>query len=210
MGLTVSPIVVNLYKKHFEEKKKVLVLPSPPRLWMRYVDDPFVIQQEGQKQTLLEHINKVNPAIKFTAEDNQENGACPFLDTLAKSKTDNTLSITVYRKPTNIVQYLKWDSHPNLVAKYSVISTLAHRARIVCTKPGLFNMEIQHLRKALPECKYPKWALDKVEMKFTNRRQENSNAEPREEESNSTSGNTIGRDPNKDKHSKGHIVIPYT
>ena len=30
-------------------------------------------------------------------------------------------------------QYLKW--HSNLVAKYSVISTLAQRARTVLTKP---------------------------------------------------------------------------
>ena len=60
--------------------------------------------------------------------------------------------------------------------------------------------------------KYPKWALDKIERKFTNRSQENSDieGEPREEDSNSPSSNTIGRDPNKDKYNKGHIVIPYT
>ena len=31
-----------------------------------------------------------------------------------------------------------------------------------------------------------------------------------EEETNIPSSITTGRDPNKDKHSKGHIVIPYT
>ena len=51
--------------------------------------------------------------------------------------------------------------------------------------------------------------------KILNRNQENSNAinthgEPSEEENNNPSGNTTGRDPSKDKHSKGHIVIPYT
>ena len=64
---------------------------------MRYVDDTFFIQQEGQKQTFLKHINNVDPAIKFTVEGNQENGAIPFLDILVKSEADNTLSITVYR-----------------------------------------------------------------------------------------------------------------
>ena len=60
-------------------------------------------------------------------------------------------------------------------------------------------------------CKYPKWALDKVERKLLNNSQENSNTqgEPSEEDTNN-SGNTTGRDPNKDKHSKDHIVIPYT
>ena len=39
-------------------------------------------------------------AIKFTVEGNQENGAIPFLVTLVNPETDNSLSITVYRKPT--------------------------------------------------------------------------------------------------------------
>ena len=182
---------------------------------MRYVDDTFVIQQEGHKQTFLEHINKMDRAIKFMVEGNQENGTIPFLDTLVKSEAENNLSITVYRKPMHIDKYLQWDiCHHNLVAKYSVISTLIHRARTVCTKPDLLNKETQHLRKVLTKFKYPKWALDKVERKFTNRIQENSNVgniqgELNEEFSDNPSSNTVGRGPTKDKYNKGNIVIPY-
>ena len=111
---------------------------------MRYVDDTFAIQQEGQKQIFLEHINKLDPAITFIVEGNQENGAIPFLDTLVRSEAENSLSITVYRKPTHTDQYLQWDSHHNLVAKYSVISTLTHRAKTVCTGPELLTKEIQY------------------------------------------------------------------
>ena len=135
MGSLGSPIVANLYMEHFE--RKALSTATTPRLWMRYVDDTFVIQQEGQKQTFLEHINKVDPAIKFTVE---HHGAIPFLDTLIKPKADNTLSLTVYRKPMHTDQYLQCNSHHNLVARYSVISTLTQRARTVCTKPGLPKM----------------------------------------------------------------------
>ena len=70
MGFLVSPIVVNFYMEHFE--RKALSTATTPRLWMQYVDDTFVIQQEGYKQTFLEHINKVDPAIKFTVEGNKE------------------------------------------------------------------------------------------------------------------------------------------
>ena len=94
-----------------------------------------------------------------------------------------------------------------------MISTLTHRVRTVCTKPKPLSKEIQHLRKALTKCKYPKWVLDKVKRKFINS-QENSNAGNTQgelsEEDNNPSGNTTRRDPNKDKYSKGHIVIPYT
>ena len=109
-------------------------------------------------------------------------------------------------------QYLQWDSHPNLVAKYSVINTLTHRARTICIRPELLNMEIHHLRKALNECKYHQKALDKVEKKFLKNSWENSNTQgkPSKEGKNNPSGNTTRRDPNKDKYSKGHIVIPYT
>ena len=63
------------------------------------MDDTFVIQQEEHRQNFLEHINKVNPAIKFSEENNWQDWARPFLDTIVKPDADNTLSLTVYRKP---------------------------------------------------------------------------------------------------------------
>ena len=81
------------------------------------MDDTFVTQKEEHKQHFLEHINSVDPAIRFTVEDNKENGAIPFLDTIVKPEADNTLSITVYRKPTHMDEYLQWDSHHHLSAK---------------------------------------------------------------------------------------------
>ena len=74
---------------------------------MRYVDDTFVIQQEGQKQTFLENIIKADPAIKFPVKGHQENGTIPSLDTLVKPEADNILSITVYRKSTHTDHYLQ-------------------------------------------------------------------------------------------------------
>ena len=94
--------------------------------------DASVIQQEEHKHSFLEHINKVDPTIKCTVENNKQDGAIPFLNTMVKPQTDNPLSLTVYRKPTHTDQYLQLDSHHHLGAKYSVISILAHRARIVC------------------------------------------------------------------------------
>ena len=103
------------------------------------MDDTFVIQQEDQKQNFLDDINKIDPAITFTVEGNQENGAIPFLDTLVKPEADNSLFLTVYRKPTHTDQYIQWDSHHNLTAKYSVISTLTHRAKPVLSQTSLIR-----------------------------------------------------------------------
>ena len=79
MGLPVSPIVANLYMESFE--RKAIVSAINPQAWFRFVVDTWVIQQQAHKQGFLDHINSIDPAIKFTVEGNQANGAIPFLDT---------------------------------------------------------------------------------------------------------------------------------
>ena len=136
-------------------------------------------------------------------EDNKEDGSIPFLDTIVKPEVDGGLSITVYRKPTHTDQYLQWDSHQNLSAKFSVINTLCHRAKTVCSNPELLKQEKEHLRKALTQCKYPTWALDKVEKRLNR-----SSTEAIDGANNlGTTGTPAAT---REVKSKGHIVIPYT
>ena len=78
------------------------------------MDDTCVVQREENKQSFLQHTNSVDPAIKFTVEDNKEDGAIPFLYTIVKPEADGELSITVYRKPIHTDQYVQWDSHHHL------------------------------------------------------------------------------------------------
>ena len=144
----VSPLVANLYMEDLEQKA-VSSTSHPCKFWHRFVDDTFVIHKEVHKQDFLQHINSVDPAIKFTVEDNKEDGSIPFLDTIVKPEADGSLSITVYKKPTHTDQYLQWDSHHNLSATFSVIYTLSHRAQTVYSNPELLKQEKEHLRKAL-------------------------------------------------------------
>ena len=199
MGSPVSPIVANLYMEYLEQKALSTAPHPTPKFWGRYVDDTFFIHKEANKQGFLQHINSVDPAIRFTVEDNKEDGSIPFLDTIVKPEADGSLSITVYRKPTHTDQYLQWDSHHHLSAKFSVIQTLSHRASTMCSDPELLQKEKEHLRKALTKCNYPKWALDKVEKRLNrSTRQVNDG------------GNNSAQTANQGVQSKGHIVIPYT
>ena len=149
MGSLVSPIVANLYMEYLEQKA-LSTSPHPSSFWSRFVDDTFVIHKKVNKQDFLQHINSVDPAIKFTVEDNKEDGSIPFLDTIVKPEANGSLSITVYRKPTHTDQYLQWDSHHNFSAKFSVINTLSHRAKTVYSNPELLKQEKEHLRKLSP------------------------------------------------------------
>ena len=194
MESLVSPIVVNLYMEYF--KGKALSSDSTsPRYWFRFVDGTFVIQQEAHEQIFLDHINKVYPKIKFTVESNQENFTISFLDTLAKPEADNSLSISVYRKPTHTDQYLQWNSHHNLGAKYSVISTLTHQAKTVCTGSELFNKDYNTFGRLCTNVKTLSGAINKVQSKFLNSNWEGSNIQEgtTEKGADSTSGNTTRR-----------------
>ena len=51
-----SPMVTNLLTEEFESKA-IRTAPNPPRLWLRYVDDSFVIKQVEHSQQFLHHIN---------------------------------------------------------------------------------------------------------------------------------------------------------
>ena len=161
----------------------------------------------------------IDPAIKFTVEGNQVNGAIPFLNTLVTPLADNSLSFQVYQKPTHTDQYLQWESHHSLSSKYSVIGTLTHRAKVVCTTQELLKDELKHLKEALGKCKYPNWAISRVQNKVINsnhdeiRASDNNNSSTNEEDNSSTnSNNPVNTSTNArtNKKSIGQIVIPYT
>ena len=80
------------------EQKALSTAPHTPRFWGRYVDDTFVIHKEANKQGFLQHINSVDPAIRFTVEDNKEDRSIPFLDTTVKPEADDSLSISVIQE----------------------------------------------------------------------------------------------------------------
>ena len=62
---------------------------------------------------------------------------------------------------------------------------------------------MDHLRKALIKCKYPKWALDKVEKRLNRSTREVSDGV-------SNQGTTGAQPVTNEVKNKGHIVIPYT
>ena len=203
------------------ERKALASAINPPRVWNRFVDDTWVIQKQVHKQAFLDHINSIDPEIKFTVDGTQGNVAIPFLDTLVTPLADNSLSITVYCKPTHTDQYLQWDSHHSLSAKYSVIGTLIHRAKTVCTDPELLHNEIDHLRMALGKCNYPAWTINRVQNKVLNNNWEdhsNNSSANQNNINNSQAPTTQTRDNNttqthsnsSNKSTVGQVVIPYT
>ena len=80
---------------------------------------PLSSSREHRSQ-FLEHVNSIDAHIQLTTVETRPDGCMAFLNTLVISETDRTMSTTVYKKLTHMDQYLQWDRHHNLAAKYSV------------------------------------------------------------------------------------------
>ena len=167
------------------------------------MDDTFVIQKEVNKQDFLQHINIVDPTIQFTVENNKEDDAIPFLHTTVKPEADGNLSITVYKKPTHMDQYLQRGSHHHLSAKFSVINTLTHRAKTVCSNPVLLCREWIISTRHSPNVN--------TQNGFQTRWRKGSTMPSSEVIDGANNQGTTSTQPttNEDK-TKGHIVIPCT
>ena len=147
----ISPIVANLYMEEFETKA-INSAPRPPLLekicgWHIYYHP--VIQK---KTSFLEHLNSMDEHIQFTGEEARQNGSIPFLDILIIPDEDGSLKNTVYRKPTHTDLYFQWDSNHTVSSKYSVVGSLHHRARTICSSPELLQHEEKHLKQTLTRC----------------------------------------------------------
>ena len=174
MGSPLSPIVANIFMEQFE-KEALETAPHPPSLWKRFVDDTFVILEAKYKDEFFHHINSLDINIKFTAETSKADGSIPFLDTWITPQRDGSLQTKVYRKPTHTNQYLQWDSHHSISNKYSLISSLLHRAKDICSSKQLLEEEQKQIQEALQTCKYPAWAINRMKIKTNSPRNRNNN-----------------------------------
>ena len=126
-------------------------------------------------EEFLTHLNSVDKNIQFTSEVPGPEGALPFLDILIKPDHEGRLNTTVYRKPTHTDQYLHWDSLHPISSKYSVVGTLHHRAKTICSNKQLLKEEEDHLAMALKNCNYPMWALNRIKIRMNNPAHRNKN-----------------------------------
>ena len=165
MGSPINPFIANLFMEE-SEVKALSSAPSTPNLWLRFVDDTFVIQEAEDSLQFSQYINTQEQHLQFTMEEPDQDGSLPFLDTWTTPGPNNILLTTVFRKPTHTDQYLHWDSNHFIGAKHSVFNTLACKAEVMSTTQQTLRMELEHIRKALHACHFPPWTLNKLQPKF--------------------------------------------
>ena len=111
MGSSLSPVVANIFMEDFEQT--ILTTANhQQKLWLRYVDDTFVLWQHGDKHLpeFLQHLNGLHNRTLFTMKK-EDHHKLPFLDVLVE-RTNNILKtdLHVYRKPTHANLYLHYQT----------------------------------------------------------------------------------------------------
>ena len=160
MGSPLSPVVANLYMEVF--KKRALSSSTlTPKLWLRYVDDTFVVWTHGRNtlDDFHSHLNAQHPSIQFTREELSE-GRIPFLDTCVE-KRNGSVTTTVHRKPTHTDRYLHYTSHHHGRQLLRAIRSLRDRAHNICTQPKR-REELRHLSTVFQSNGYPKRLVRRV------------------------------------------------
>ncbi len=154
IGSPLSPVVANLFMEAFEEKALKSAVLSP-RLWVRYVDDTFVLWQHGadELEKFLQYLNNQHHSIQFTMEKESES-KIPFLDVRVERK-EGKISTEVYRKRTHTDLYINFASHHHPHTKTGIIACLRDRAENICDGKNV-RSEKQHLVKVFQANGYPK------------------------------------------------------
>ncbi|XP_072037197.1 uncharacterized protein [Amphiura filiformis] len=148
----------------FEQDALRLYTGTPPRLWLRFVDDTLVVLERSELENFFHHINDIDENIKFTQELCKDSSLA-FLDCLITVKGDGSLSSKLYRKPTHTDHYLQFVSHHPLIHKLGVIRTLQYRADTIISETEQVPEEKDHIEKSLKNCGYPNWAFLKANKK---------------------------------------------
>lgn len=179
MGSPLSGILAEVTMQHFEHT----ALPSfQPKLWLRYVDDTFVVIKRSNVQAFHEHINKVMPEIKFTKEESTDN-KLPFLDVLLIREADGALNTTVYRKPTTTDVLLSFESNHPIAHKKGCVRTAFERAKTHCSTHELYKTEVNYLRNLFVKNGYP--------TSFVNAARRNKQPAQRQEEEQQSGPRTV-------------------
>nr|VZI09368.1 unnamed protein product [Spirometra erinaceieuropaei] len=150
-----SPISGFIAEAVLQRLKSLVFQHHRPKFWARYVDDTFVVIERDQVLTFQEHLNAVFPDIQFTMEE-EENNQLAFLDVLVCRKDCGELKTKVFRKVTNTMQVLNFNSNHPISHKRSCVRTLYWRVETHCSEPEDKIAELQYLRRVFKANGYPR------------------------------------------------------
>jgi hypothetical protein len=166
MGTKMAPSYANLFMAQLETKF-LSNQPCVPSVWLRFIDDIFLIWDHPlpELQLFLQDLNTFHSTIKFTMEMSKDE--IHFLDTTIY-KSGNKLSSKLYVKPTDAHLYLRFDScHPRNCINSIPYSQITRLKRIH-TDPVEASQAMNTMIDHFAERRYPRPFLKRTKEKVLN------------------------------------------
>nr|XP_047138930.1 uncharacterized protein LOC124814884 [Hydra vulgaris] len=184
MGTRVAPCYANLFMGRLDEQI-TNQFPNHITFYRRFIDDIFFIFQ-GPIEVLdqiCNFMNTIHPTIKFTF--NHSATSINFLDILLYKNEQGNIHTTIYRKPTDTMGLLHYDSHHPTHTIPGTIYSQALRYCTIITELNNLQKELKYLTMTLVLRDYPlhiinnniKKALHKTQHEFINNRRAQENTE---------------------------------
>ena len=120
MGTICAPAYANIFMAEFEQKYVYPLIKDKSILFLRYIDDIFMVWTKSEKQLkdFMSELNQKHPYIKFDYKFDCKQ--IEFLDTLVYIDQQNKLQTTVFRKSSDCQNFLNAKSEHSYSLKKSI------------------------------------------------------------------------------------------
>ena len=155
MGTICAPPFANIFMGKFEETFIYPYIQNLSILYLRYIDDLFLIWT-GTKQQFEDFISNLNdqhPSIKFSHKISKK--SIDFLDTTVYIK-NRRLHTTIFTKPTDKQNYLHYKSEHPLPLKNSIPFGQILRIKRICSEAKEFMKNCTKMLSKFTLRGYPK------------------------------------------------------
>ena len=144
MGTICAPAYANIFMAEFEQKYVYPLIKDKSILFLRYIDDIFMVWTKSEKQLkdFMSELNQKHPSIKFDCKQIE------FLDTLVYIDQQNKLQTTLFRKSSDRQNFLNAKSEHPYSLKKSIPYSQALRIRRICST---FQEYHSHSRKLIEQ-----------------------------------------------------------
>nr|VZI34220.1 unnamed protein product [Spirometra erinaceieuropaei] len=141
-----SPISGFIAEAVLQRLESLVFQHHRPKFWAQYVDDTFFVIKRDQVLIFQERLNAVFPDIQFTMKE-EENNQLAFLDVIVCRKDCGELKTKVFRKATDRMQALNFNSNRQISHKRSWVRTLYRRVETYGSELEDKIAELQYLRR---------------------------------------------------------------
>lgn len=159
IGNALSGFLAEVYMCAFETR--IENHPNFPRIYSRYMDDIFSIQNARKVNETLKLFNSQHPNVQFTYE-NEKDGQLAFLDTLVKRTNEGNLEFEVYRKPCTTDRRIVADSFQDIKHKMAAYHSMAHRMVNLPLKEDAYTKERETILRIGQKNGYKRQTIERI------------------------------------------------